>query len=346
MQLAHPYNQQEVDSYDQLIWRNEREVLRSRIATFCANNKCSFSFDITLEAIQNSQHDVVILMWLFDLIPDFNFWQQADQKCKELGKKCFVVTDNILSFTDLDLIKFYSYPELLGVTASYSNVDSEPTSPTRLYNCFIQRVDSVRQSWFYFLYDNKLLDRGYVSLLMKQLADVDLTNQELFDYIHYNYQLDRLPKFHAAYQAMRPYVPFRNFEESNNLLPLIQDSKYSLVLETYATDDDYNAWCFTEKSLRTLQFATIPLLFMQKHSIQKLKELGFLIGNYLDHIDNETWIARQSLLLDILVQDSIDFVWHDLYNNSQYNRALLADWQRQYQKSNFFDNLFDKVKQH
>jgi hypothetical protein len=76
------------------------------------------------------------------------------------------------------------------------------------------------------LHQNNLLDQGYVSLLMKQLISYsNLTGIDLFDYIHSHYRLDALPHFEQAYQNTRSQIPFRNFEEINNLLPYILDVK-------------------------------------------------------------------------------------------------------------------------
>jgi len=340
-------NQKEIDSYDQLAWRNERQLLHTRILTFCQTNNiglCTAFFD---NAIESSTHDKIVCVCLFDLIPGMDSWQSVNTMCSQLGKICFVVTDNLIEFNDLEFIKFVSYPKLLGVTASYKNIDFTSVTPTKLYNCFIQRVDSTRQSWFYFLHTYDLLDRGYVSLLMKQLSSYStLVGKELFDYIHYTYQLNKLPHFETAYQSRKNQIPFRNFEEKNNLLSLIADSKYSLVLETYAVEDDGTRWCFTEKSLRAIQFPTIPLLFVQKHGVQKLKNLGFEIGNYMDQLDGQTWHQRQTHLLDLLINDNIDIDWNQLYNQSKHNRDLLESWKVDYQHPAFFDNFYDKVLEH
>lgn len=336
-------NTPEIDSFDQLSWRKERQVLYSRVQTLCKSNNILFTHQVTSNLVKNSKQSVIVFMWLFDLIHDYNFWKDINQTCQQHGKILMVVTDNILNFDKLSCVKFFSYPKLLGVTASY-NDNLIVNTPTKLYNCFIQRVDSVRQSWFYFLYQNNLLNQGYVSLLMKQLNNYsNLTGVELFDYIHSHYQLNALPHFEQAYQNTRSQIPFRNFEEINNLLPYILDSKYSVVLETYAMHDDQNQWCFTEKSLRAIQFPTIPLLFTQRGGIAVLKSLGLKINNATDRLDHLTWQERQQQLLKILVDDSVDFDVELLYNQSQYNRHLLQTWKTEYSRPDFFDDFFNEA---
>jgi hypothetical protein len=339
------YNQREIDSFDQKLWRSERTVLNNRLSIFCQNNKISFFPRITLQEIEVCKYDTIITTWLFDLMPNLTFWQDADQLCKKFGKRIFVITDNLVDLNNLECVEFHAYVELMGMTASYDANDFVESVPSRLYNCFIQRADSIRQSWFYFLYHLELLDKGYVSLLMKHLTgQSNLTGKALFDHIHYSYKLDRLPHFERAFQATRNLIPFRNFTESENLLPLILDSKYSLVLETYSTEDDQGIYCFTEKTLRTIQFPSIPLLFVQKNGISRLKNLGFVIGDHLDELDNQHWIQRQQMLLEILKNESIDYNWKKLYNNCKINQTLLQTYKNKYQKDNFFDKLFDRTK--
>ena len=241
-----------------------------------------------------------------------------------------VVTDNILQFDNLEFVWFFSYPELLGVTASYSIADLN-TTPTKLYNCFIQRVDSTRQSWFYFLQHYNLLNQGHVSFLLNQLEDYSkLSGKELFDYIHREYGLHQLSHFDQAYQSLRSQVPYCNFVESSNLIPLIQDSKYSLVLETYAVDDNRNQWCVTEKLLRALQFPNYVLPFSQRGTIAILKSLGIQFNLDLDRLDQLPWQQRQQELLKFLINDQVEFDSELLYNNSLHNQQLLKSWQRTY----------------
>lgn len=282
-------------------------------------------------------------MCLFDLIFDYAHWQKINQVCAESGKALFIITDNILKFDDLEFVNFFSCPELLGITAS-SNVPINNTSPNKLYNCFIQRVDSVRQSWFYFLHHHDLLDQGYVSLLLKQLTSYSsLTGKDLFDHIHQRHALYQLPHFEQAYQSLKNQVPYCNFVEEYNLLPLIQDSKYSLVLETYAVDDDRNQWCFTEKLLRSLQSTSFVLPFCQKGSVAILKSLGFQFNLDLDHLDQLSWHERQQQLLNFLINDTVDYDADMLYNTSLHNQQLLKSWKVRYQQPDFFDNIFNKV---
>ena len=338
------YNQAEINSVDQSIWKNRRFNLHSQIRSFCHNNQIAFSHHVQPALIAETPQDVIVSMWLFDLIPKYSHWELINNKCQQHGKIVIVLTDNIIKYNDLPYVKFFSYPKLLGITATPSNISLHEQHPSKLYNCFIQRVDSTRQSWFYFLHHYKLLDHGYVSLLLKQLLNYStLTGQELFDYIHNHYQLNQLPHFESAYYAMRDKVPYQNFQEEQNLLPLILDSKYSIVLETYAVEDNCDEWCFTEKTLRTLQLPTIPLLFLQKNGIGILKSLGFEFTDCLNLLDDLPWHDRQKELLNILINDNIDYDYKLLYDQSQHNKNLLASWQLEIEQSDFFNEFYEKA---
>jgi len=341
------FNQVEIDSVDQYHWRNQRQILKTQIKNFCVSNDIESIPELTPESIANSTKEKIVFMWLFDLIGDYNSWQKLNDVCRQFGKILLVITDNIINFDDLEFVKIFSYPELLGVTANTKySCQVTDFAPKKLYNCFIQRVDSPRQSWFYFLYHHDLLDKGHVSFLLKQLVSYStLTGKDLFDFIHDKYSLYQLPHFELAYQKLKNQVPYRNFDEDHNLLPLILDSKYSLILETYATEDNCNQWCFTEKLLRSLQFPTFNLPFIQQGGITVLQSLGFKLNLHLDHIDMLTWQERQQKLLQILIDDTVDYDKNMLYNISKHNQELLQSWKTQYQKSDFFDNFYNKAMQ-
>ena len=116
-----------------------------------------------------------------------------------------------------------------------------------------------------------------------------------------------------------------------------------MAIETYALEDDTQRWCFTEKSLRTLQFPTIPLLFLQKQGVSKLRNLGLEVATNLDELDLLPWQDRQQQLLKILVDDQLDFNSDALYNQSQHYRRLLQSWKDAYNKADFFDNFYTKA---
>lgn len=335
-------NQKEVDSYDQHSWRNYRELLYKNIKDLAVNRRFEFC-RFTQTDLQRTNSHVIISALIYDLIPNKECFCDLDKQLIRSGKKLYLFTDNIVGESyKFSAIKIFSIPEILGITANYANINLTYKPKTKLFNCFIQRSDSVRQSWFYFLYEKKLLNQGYVSFLLKQLTDYsELTGKELFTWIHNNFELYNLPHFQNAYNNLVDRVPYRNFVEQNNLIPLILDSKYSLNLETYANTDQ-DCWCFTEKSLRSLQLPTIDLMFLQTGGYKILKHLGFELHDH-NEFDDLPWQQRQQKIMEILVNDSIEYNNALLLEQSQYNQNLMLGWKKQVLSVNFFDKYFENI---
>jgi len=327
------------------VWRKERETLLTRVSSWCRKNNIYFTLDPDKVKLLNGKNKIV-QMWLADLLPPMEYWHIKNKQLQQLGVTMFVLTDNFIELEDLEFVKFYSDPTLHAIFGSYQDKLIVNSNPTKLYNCFIQRVDSVRQSWFYFLHLKGLLEKGHVSFLLYQMTSYSaLTGASLFDYIHNNYHLDQLPHFHQAYMELRSRVPYKNFPEILDLTPYIQDSKYSLVLETYATNLSPGRWLIGEKAIRALCFPSIPLLFMQTQAVEKLRSIGFQIDHH-DSIDIAPWQQRQQQLLELLEQDSIDFNALTEYNRSMHNQNVCAMLQQQYRHATYFDEFFTQVLEH
>jgi hypothetical protein len=327
-------------------WMEAKSKLTARLINLCKRNNIYYVpiDNLNAESIKKSPTEKMFSFLLYDLLYPYDKWKILDDICCIENKKIWIVTDNIvdLNVYQFKNIQIKSYHELLGMSYYGEIINDVP--PNKLYNCFIQRCESTRQSWLYFLYLNNLLDKGYVSYLLWQLDSYSqLRGAELFDFIHYNFKLDQLESFNRAYNELKIHVPYRNFSKDDELIKLIADSKYSLILETYATDD-IGAWCITEKLMRSLQSNSITLGFSQKHTFNKLSELDIEVDNFLKEIDNLNWIDRQQALLKILVEDSIDINLQIKNNQSRHNSNLLLKWKTQYQQANFFDELFDEIK--
>jgi hypothetical protein len=320
---------------------SEKQKLFTRLKNFCCSHNIKYPLKNTDFGIQSSEK--FVLLALNEVIPSYEYWKEFNDKCKAQGKKAIIITDNFLSLEDLECVKFYSNPEMIGVFAVTDSFVT-PQRRTKKYNCFMNRIESSRQSWFYFLHIHGLLDQGYVSFLLTQLSDYStLTGKELFSYIHKTYQLDQLGHFEKAYQELKDMVPYRNFDPTANLDDLILDSKYSLILESYAANDINDRWSFSEKSFRTLQLPSLPLFFGQPNAVKKLESLGLIIG--VDHSEFEhlPWYDRQRELLNILIEDTIDLDETVLYNQCMHNRDVMNNLLLKCQQDDFFDEFFTLV---
>jgi hypothetical protein len=329
---------------DSVEWQGHRGAFENDIKSWCLDH--GFGFFGTYDQIEPSKSDKIVKTMIFELIHNPSELAALNAVMGENGTHLFYLTDNILDHSkscQFEHITVVSIPELLGMI-SLSTIQSN-TSPSHLYNCFIQRVDSVRQSWFYFLHHHNLLDRGYVSFLLFQYAWYsDKTGVELYDWIHTQYALDKLPHFDAAYHALRPLVPFRNFQSADLRTPA-SDCKYSLVLETYAVSDDSAAFCFTEKTYRALQTPSINLIFAQQNALAHLARGGFKIADCMLEIDCDPWIIRQQKILDILVKDNLQFDAESLYNQAMHNRDLIAIQKQKFLHGGFLEKIFSDIVQ-
>jgi hypothetical protein len=290
--------------------------------------------------------DKVVVFCFIDVIPVLEYWQTASQMAQQTNKNIFVITDSLIEFPSINNIKFINKKEFFGLAPLLTDEQYPLTifQPKKLFECTISRVESVRCSWFYFLHLYNLIDQGYVCFLFNQLNTYSsLQGQQLLDYIHKKHGLDQLPHFDQAYQELRDCVPYCNFVNGTDINKLVMHSKYSLCLETYATEDNSQRWIVYEKTFRALQTPTYPLIFAQQGAIAKFKNLGFIIPEGLDNIDNLNWVARQQSLLEILKNDSESEPWAVSQDRARHNRQLLYSWNQQIQQTNFFDNIIEQV---
>ena len=225
-----------------------------------------------------------------------------------------IVTDNIVQLAHVPL-----YPEYWG-TYSYES-DYISQKPTKLFNCFMNRICSFRQSWFYQFVRRNLLQNGNVSFLLdsrsppcgKELYELNFRGNEIFESEHI---------------LMQDQVPFINF--TNDIDQVIIDSQFSLVIETYF--DSPGTIAFSEKIFRAIQLPRPILLYSMPGSVKVLKDYGFeLFDDIVDHsYDRETNdVKRQVMLLDQLCAwQNRSFTEQNLIDFEQrikHNKNLLQD---------------------
>jgi len=214
--------------------------------------------------------------------------------------------------------------------AEYSN-----NLPTKTFNCFINRTDPMRQSWFYQLVRRNLIDEGHVSFrLAYRDNDYKHINNDSSIYEKqelYNWIFDKgLEIFKKEHNLMIDKVPFCNF--TSDLEQCIIDSKISLVIETYFHCRDYIS--LTEKIFRQLQLPRPFVLYCNPGAIKLLRDHGFdVYDDYVDHsydsYDND--IEKQVRLLDII----------DNFRNISYNEQMLTDFE---QRASHNRSLLDDLK--
>lgn len=234
-----------------------------------------------------------------------------------------IVTDNIVNRPHVDL-----YPEFWG---SFSYQPEYKTRiPSRLFNCFMNRVCTTRQSWFYQFVRRNLLQDGSVSFLLdyREMPPGVVSKQDLYEY-NYNqgYSI-----FEAEHNLMRDRVPFCNFE--GDLDQAIVDTCISLVIETYFDWPDTIA--FSEKIFRALQLPRPVILYSMPGSVEALRKYGFDVwDDIIDHsYDKEPeQIQRQIQILDQLCRlrglTYTDKQLEEFESRAQHNRNLLQQFRLQ-----------------
>lgn len=336
----------------------EAAQIRLQLKNFCLQNKVLY-FDLTGDFSetffnQNFQNldpnkKLMVLVKMHDLLPGTkDRWNKIDVALELAGKKLLVVTDSFVDLFGFKNIQFLQHDCVIGlkhfmIDPAFFKSYSLNSKPSRLFNCFIHRVEPVRQSWFYFLHNLELIDQGYVSFLCYNHADLTQTALERFDQNHLNGQLDQLDHFNKAYQELRPLIPFKNFDENGQLWDKICDSKYSLCLDTFSTIDDTLTYFVSERVSRDLMLPSIDLLFMQKGTLEKLKSIGMILFSSDFDIDHLPWQQRQQRLLEILKQDQITYDPVKLLEIAQQNYETLKSLYSTRPK--FIDNVHNILSQ-
>ena len=182
-------------------------------------------------------------------------------------------------------------------------VPIEEVTPTKNFNCFINRMDPIRQSWLYQLIRRGIFDQGYVSfnmdisrhIAMKQCRP-NSSHWEVFD----QQFREQLSIFKSEHEFIKSCVPYRNFDSNTKLNQIIMDSKFSIVLETYF--DRNEVITFSEKIFRCLKLPRPWIMFAMKGAVAHLRLMGFdVLDDIVDHsydiIDFD--IGRQTKLLDL-----------------------------------------------
>ena len=332
---------------------NQGYQILQNLKIFCQKNNFKYvERAIELPDLDAVEEQKLLGIYIKDLIPDQAHWNNINQQLKKYNKQLLMCTDSMIDFTPLSNICFLAHPALIGVKhffidpKSYQNYPDNH-QPKKLYNCFIHRTESTRQSWFYFLYNQRLLDRGYVSYLLYQHCPIELfgkdlgylSDQEFFNCIHTKFGLGKLESFESAYKALKNLVPYQNFEENLILQDKILDSKYSLVLDTFAVEDDKNSWFFSEKISRALLLPTIDLCFVQKGTLSKIQSLGIVTNSIDILIDELPWPQRQLKLLEVLSQDTIEYNFQKLKQISQHNYDIFKKMYSTIDK--FYTEVYD-----
>ena len=316
--------------------------LKKQLQEFCDFFNVDFVFRVDPEDIGKCTKPNILGFDMFDLPGNHQRMSKINQECVKHNKNCVLLCDSFVpSAVKFSNLTIHGAPELLALSSSFDTDEPSLHAKEKLYNCFIHRVEPVRQSWFYFLYNNNLLSKGYVSFLLND-RDSDLTPNELFDKIH-TCSLDTVDKFNDAYKNLKTTVPYRNFVDTNDLSEFINKSKYTLTLDTYAPDDGHFAMYISEKIVRSLEFPTVDLMFVQQGCINELANHGFAVDSQLLAIDNLNWRQRQQGILNILTQDTITTTIKEMHEQCMHNRSIFKNWFEKIHSINYYEKYINEL---
>jgi len=207
------------------------------------------------------------------------------------------------------------------------------------FNCFLNRIDPIRQTWFYLFFARNLLNSGHVSFnihVKDGLQPAEITGFDLFDLYH----RDFLSSFDPIKEKIKEIVPFKNFIDYNDLFSVILSSKISIIVETWFQRTDIKV--LTEKTFRALQLPRPWLLFAATGCVDKIRLMGFdvyddIVDHSYDQFDTATIsVERQESILSQLPElTKLEFtpaLTKRLAQGAAHNRLLLADWNTKWQK--------------
>lgn len=212
---------------------------------------------------------------------------------------CVLLTNNWIAPGQLDSNRYQQFPNNWYGVYSGSAV-WETTIPTKKFNCFINRMDPIRQSWLYQLIRRGVFDQGLISFNMDisrhtigtQCGPTDTPYQVFEQQFQQHLQI-----FHNEHNFIKSQVPFRNFDVS--LDQAIMQTEFSIVLETYFDPDQVIT--VSEKIFRCLKLPRPWVIFAMKNTVAYLRDMGFdVLDDVVDHSYDrvEHDIERQVKLLD------------------------------------------------
>ena len=280
----------------------------------------------TKSANQKLSNDAVISVYLVDAA---NLDHLRDISSRY--KRVYVISEHTIN-NQWPNVSIYSLPnDFYG--AYYISKIATNGVIKRDFNCFLNRTDPIRQSWFYLLHSRGLLDHGFVSFNMHQRPGLWYPSDDPFETFDH-YHTDFLSSFDDIKEDIKQIIPYKNFIDEGNLCEIILSTKFSIVVETYFERTDCKV--FSEKTWRAVQLPRPWLLFAATGCVQRLRDMGFdVFDDYVDHSydlhdTSKTCVSRQE---DILKEtqrlsklDITPRILDDWQQKALHNRNIIKTW--------------------
>jgi hypothetical protein len=225
----------------------------------------------------------------------------------------------------------------------YNDVDLIEYNPryTKLYSAFNQRAQYDRLLLFLALYNNNLLDKGYVSFLgedrNKPMPQTNSQRQENTKEIINNFE-------DITIDLDLSIIPYKNFSDVDYLETIEHECKYSIVYETYTSQFPESELCFTEKTFRSLTVPNISIFINRPGASQYLRDMGYIVHPINDEIEKIIYFDEKAqYIAQLLKEDAIDIDYDVEYNNALHNKQLLKKRHEIIMSDEYINNIIKKV---
>lgn len=270
----------------------------------------------------------------------------ADAYRPSLHNNKIVITNNWVTSDVFDPNLFEQLPNSwYGGYAGHPRVAE--CVPNFKFNCFMHRLDTIRQSWLYQFERRRIFDLGLISFNMDISRHIDLgryssdcTAQQIFEGQFQQF----LQIFQQEHAVLKSKVPYKNFSSDLHLSQIIMQTEFSIVLETYFDNNDIIT--FSEKIFRCLKLPRPWVMFAMKNAVSYLRDMGFdvlddLVDHSYDYVDFD--INRQ-----VAIMDQIEIMCKQTLSKSQIQRCQQAAEHNQqllFEIGNRFQNDVNQVCQ-
>jgi hypothetical protein len=244
-----------------------------------------------------------------------------------------LVTNNWLANGQLDPARYEQFSNSW-YGMYHGTVQVDPVVPIKKFNCFISRMDPIRQSWLYQLLRRNVFDQGLISFNMDISRHLNHSPHTVFEQQFQQY----LQIFQHEHDMIRGLVPYRNFD-NDDLSSVIMQTEFSVVLETCF--DKNQLITFSEKIFRCLKLPRPWVMYAMKNAVAYLRTLGFdvlddLVNHDYDTVDFQ--IDRQVAILD-----QIQIMCKQTLTRAQIQRCEQAASHNQLLLSRMFEHFHDDI---
>jgi len=348
-----------ITSADHNLWCNIDQYVKERMSTVLTNNgfiveqpnlfldPCEWDKTLCNKSIALILFGNNVLELAGSAYWSKSFIDDLEVIANEYNNKFTLITDHILlqSSFETNNIKVITPPQLFGMY--YNNEWTPQRTPkySKLYNLLLQRTTLFRLGLFSTINDNDLLDQGHVSCLGYQIDDS--RGKDATDVVDNIIKSNNFQGSGYTFDGVLTHTfPYKNFKEPRSLFNLEEDTKYSIVFETYNDSILMDAeWLlFTEKTMRSIQVPNISLLLntsnastiLQSHLNLKVHPINHILDRMPDCVSQAEFIVG-------LLQNDILSLNDEAYSIAMHNISILKNYYEQLHTDEFYNSIVKQI---